>query len=91
MPKYVTQQEAARFLGVTDRTVRNMISKGLITGYKMPGVRAIRVDLVEIGAKMRTVPTVRAEINKKPFGPSATIKTVVSPQVVDDGLAKDAQ
>lgn len=86
-PKFVTQQEAAQFLGVTDRTIRNLISRGVFTGYKIPGVRAVRVDLHEIADKMRTIPAVRAEVRKQPFGPQAKIVTVPTRVVVvDDGL-----
>lgn len=87
-PKYISQQEAAQFLGVTDRTIRNLISRGVFTGYKIPGVRAVRVDLHEIATKMRTIPAVRAEVQKKPFGPSANIVTVATRAViVGDGLS----
>jgi excisionase family DNA binding protein len=82
MPKFVTQQEAAQFLGVTDRTIRNLISRGVFTGYKIPGVRAIRVDLHEIAEKMRTIPSVRSQVQKKPFGPQANIVTVRRQAVV---------
>jgi excisionase family DNA binding protein len=47
MPRrnYVTQQQAADHFGVTARTIRNKIAEGIITGYRIPGSRAIRVDL----------------------------------------------
>ena len=71
----VTQQQAARAIGVGDRTIRNWISEGLITGYRLPSGRAIRVDLDEIVAMIKVIPTVKA--GKMPFGPKARIVNVV--------------
>ncbi|GAB7144417.1 excisionase family DNA-binding protein [Mycobacterium riyadhense] len=50
--RYATQQQAADYLGVTDRTIRQMIADGRITGYRS-GTRLVRVDLNEIDAAMR--------------------------------------
>ena len=55
--RLITQQQAADMLSVTDRTVRNMISRGAITGYKVPGTRAVRVDRDEIASKLKAIPT----------------------------------
>lgn len=49
--RYVSIQFAAEYLGVTDRTVRQMISDGRLTGYRN-GTRLVRVDLNEIDARM---------------------------------------
>lgn len=48
---------AADYLGVSEKTIRRMISDGTITGYRM-GRRLIRVDLDELDALMRPIPTV---------------------------------
>ena len=56
--RWVSQREAAEYLGVTDRTVRQMIADGRITGYRS-GPRLVRVDLNEVDAAM------------KPFGGAA--------------------
>jgi excisionase family DNA binding protein len=50
--RYAKIIEAAKYLGVTDRTIREMIADGRITGYRN-GPRLIRVDLNEIDANMR--------------------------------------
>ncbi|ULP49910.1 helix-turn-helix transcriptional regulator [Mycolicibacter virginiensis] len=50
--RYVTLREAADYIGVTDRTIRQMISDGRLTGYR-GGKRFIRVDLNEIDALMQ--------------------------------------
>lgn len=49
--RYVKLAEAAEYLGVTDRTVRQMIADGRLTGYRA-GNRLVRVDLNEIDAAM---------------------------------------
>jgi len=56
--RYAKLSEAAEYLGVTDRTVRQMIADGRLTGYRS-GSRIVRVDLNELDAAMR------------PFGGSA--------------------
>lgn len=50
--KYASQAEAAEYLGVTARTIRQMIADGRLTGYRS-GTRLVRVDLNEIDAAMR--------------------------------------
>lgn len=55
--RLITQQAAADMLGVTDRSIRNMISRGVIQGWKVPGVRAVRVDKDEIQSKLQAIPS----------------------------------
>ncbi|WP_373234897.1 excisionase family DNA-binding protein [Mycobacterium marinum] len=50
--KYGKINEAAEYLGVTARTIRQMIADGRITGYRS-GTRLVRVDLNEIDDAMR--------------------------------------
>lgn len=50
--RYVKMSEAAEYLGVTDRTIRQMIADGRITGYRS-GSRLVRVDLNEVDAAMQ--------------------------------------
>jgi excisionase family DNA binding protein len=56
--RYVKIAEAAEYLDVTTRTVRQMIADGRLTGYRSGG-RLVRLDLNEIDAAMQ------------PFGGSA--------------------
>jgi excisionase family DNA binding protein len=44
--------DAAEYLQVTDRTIRQMIADGRLTGYRS-GNRLVRVDLNEVDAAMR--------------------------------------
>jgi len=50
--RYATLAEAAEYLGVTARTVRQMISDGRLIGYRS-GSRLVRVDLNEVDAAMQ--------------------------------------
>ncbi|PBA30574.1 DNA-binding protein [Mycobacterium intracellulare] len=50
--RYVKISEAAEYLQVTDRTIRQMVSDGRLTAYRS-GKRLIRLDLNEIDAAMR--------------------------------------
>jgi len=50
--RYGSTQQAADYLGVTTRTIRQMIADGRLTGYRS-GTRLVRVDLNEIDAAMR--------------------------------------
>ncbi|WP_085240066.1 excisionase family DNA-binding protein [Mycobacterium europaeum] len=56
--RWASLQQAAEYLGVTDRTVRQMIADGRLAGYRS-GNRLVRVDLNEVDAAM------------KPFGGAA--------------------
>lgn len=50
--RYAKIIEAAEYLGVTDRTIREMILDGRLTGYRN-GARLVRVDLNELDARMQ--------------------------------------
>ncbi len=50
--RYVTIADAADYLNVTTRTIRQMIADGRLTGYRS-GSRLVRLDLNEIDAAMR--------------------------------------
>ncbi|MFV8316281.1 excisionase family DNA-binding protein [Mycobacterium sp. 23] len=56
--RYVSVADAAEYLDVTARTIRQMIADGRLTGYRNGG-RLVRLDLNEIDAAM------------KPFGGAA--------------------
>ena len=50
--RYARLKEAAEYLGVTDRTIRQMIADGRLTGYRN-GSKLVRVDLNELDAAMQ--------------------------------------
>jgi excisionase family DNA binding protein len=49
--RYAKPAEAAAYLGVTPRTIRQMIADGRLTAYRS-GTRLVRLDLNEIDAAM---------------------------------------
>ncbi len=54
--RLVTIADAAEYLDCTPKTIRRRISDGTITGFRF-GPRLIRVDLTELDAMIRVVPT----------------------------------
>lgn len=50
--RYITILQAAQYLGVTDRTIRQMIADGRLTGYRS-GRRVVRLRIDEIDAAMQ--------------------------------------
>lgn len=48
--------DAAEYAGVCSRTIHRRIAEGDLTGYRM-GPRLIRVDLNELDAALRPIPT----------------------------------
>ena len=50
--EWASIQETAEYIGVTERTVRQMIADGRLNGYRN-GKRLVRLDLVEVDAAMR--------------------------------------
>ena len=55
--RYITIGDAAEYLSVTERTVRNYIARGELTGYRI-GTRAIRIDQRELENLLTPIPTV---------------------------------
>lgn len=49
----------ADYIGVSEKTVRRLIASGAITGYRV-GPRLLRIDLNEVDALARPVPTMTA-------------------------------
>lgn len=54
--RLVSIDKAAAHLDTSTRTIRRSIAEGRITGYRF-GKRLIRVDLTEIEASLRVIPT----------------------------------
>ena len=51
---YITQKQAAEYLGVTDRTIRNMIADGRLKAYRL-GAHVLRLRLDEVEAALQPV------------------------------------
>ncbi|YAL82844.1 helix-turn-helix domain-containing protein [Dermacoccaceae bacterium W4C1] len=53
-----TIPQAAKYASCSPKTIRRRIADGSLTGYRF-GPRVLRVDLNELDAAMRPIPTVR--------------------------------
>lgn len=51
----VSQQSAAEYLGVTERTIRNYVSRGQLRAYRVGG-RVVRIDRADLDAMLRQIP-----------------------------------
>jgi excisionase family DNA binding protein len=49
--RWATTLEAAEYLGVSDRTIRQMVADGRLTAYRN-GPRLVRIDLNEVDGAM---------------------------------------
>lgn len=58
--RWLSPAEAAEYLGVTERTLRNYVRLGSIKAYRPKSSRLIRYDIHELDAAMRPVPSVKA-------------------------------
>ena len=56
-PTYLSLDEAAAIYGCHPRTIRRMVSRSLINGYRLPGSRLLRVRMAEIEEAMHAIPT----------------------------------
>lgn len=56
-PVWLSQAEAADELGVTDRTIRNYISRGVLPAYRPRGSRVVRIRASDVDALMQPIPT----------------------------------
>lgn len=57
---FVSQAEAAEMLGVTERTIRNFVSRGELRAYKVGG-RLVRIDVVDLEQLLRQIPAVSTQ------------------------------
>ena len=72
MPRYVKRTQAAQIFQVSERTIRNWIGQGYITGYRA-GPREIVVNLDEIELMLAVTPTTQARDGRKLYGKKSTI------------------
>lgn len=56
--QYVRQEDAAERWSVSVDTIRRLIRDGKLTGYRLNG-RIIRVDLAEVDAAFRPIPSAK--------------------------------
>lgn len=54
--RYVTLQEGAEYLSITEQSLRRYIAEGRIQGYRL-GKRALRVDRTDLDSLLIPVPS----------------------------------
>jgi excisionase family DNA binding protein len=57
--RWLSQSEAAEYLGVTTRSIRNFVRSGAIVGRRLPGSRLMRFDRLELDAALQRVPSAK--------------------------------
>jgi excisionase family DNA binding protein len=51
------QADSAEYLGVTERTIRNYIARGLLPASRVHGSRLVRIRKSDLDAMLRPIPT----------------------------------
>ena len=54
--RWLSQSEAAEQLGVTTRTIRNYISRGVLPAHRPRGSRVVRIDANDLDTIMVRIP-----------------------------------
>ena len=57
--RFASINDAAEYAGVSTKTIRRYIAAGRLTGYRV-GPRLIKINLAEVDALLRPIPTVGA-------------------------------
>ena len=52
--RLATVQDAADYWGVGLRTMRRRVAEGVVNAYRLPGSRALRIDLDELDAMLES-------------------------------------
>jgi len=60
--RYASLEHAGQYLGASTRTIRRMIARGDLAGYRIAGSRLLRVDLDELDAALRPIPTAGGDV-----------------------------
>lgn len=58
--RWLDQVAAAEYLGVTDRTIRNYISRGVLPARRIRSSRQIRIDRTDLDRLLEPIPSARA-------------------------------
>ncbi|MGO1629459.1 MAG: helix-turn-helix transcriptional regulator [Microbacterium sp.] len=59
--RFASLKTACEYIDVTERTLRNYIARGELTGYRF-GSRSIRIDLDELEKLLTPIPTAGGEV-----------------------------
>ena len=55
--RWVSLAQAADLVGVTPRTIRRMVARGELTGYRLGDTRLLRLDREEVDRCLTAIPT----------------------------------
>ncbi|MFN8194207.1 MAG: helix-turn-helix domain-containing protein [Nocardioidaceae bacterium] len=58
--RWLSQQEAAEYLGVTTRTIRNYVSRGTLAAHRPRGSRVVRIDVADLDEFMVRIPAAQS-------------------------------
>jgi excisionase family DNA binding protein len=75
---WATIAVVAAVLGVSQRSVRTYVAKGLIPAYRIRGSRGLRFKIAEVERAMKLVPTTRAAAGMQ-YGEDARVTFVDAP------------
>jgi len=56
---WLSQVEAAEYIGVSDRTIRNYIARGVLPARRIRGSRSIRIELADLDALLKPIPSAK--------------------------------
>lgn len=54
--KYLSINDAAEELGVTERTIRNYIARGSLPASRIRGSRIVRIDRADLDSLLQPIP-----------------------------------
>lgn len=54
---WLSQGQAAAYIGHTDRTIRKYIARGLLPAYRIAGSRSVRIRRSDLDALLQPIPT----------------------------------
>lgn len=60
--RWLSQAEAAEYLGVNPRTIRGYIARGVLPAHRVTGSRLVRIDRAALDAMLRRIPTAGGDV-----------------------------
>lgn len=55
--RWYSQREAAEYLSVTDRTVRDYIARGILPASRVRNTRTIRINIADLESLLTPIPS----------------------------------